>query len=204
MDKHHNWIQEKTGFSVFNRHKNSLKALKRRATAEAHRFGFERYEKSVIIADGAPWIWDYVEEYHPDAIQIIDFYHASEYLGKALKSISTGKKDKDRLFESLSTGRVKEILEYLEKQKRTKEITDCIRYYSNNRHRMNYGEYKEQGLAIGSGAIESTHRTLIQSRMKQAGMHWKKKNVQSMASVRARVQSGRWDEMVNTHLKQAA
>ncbi|MBC8246109.1 MAG: hypothetical protein H8E81_00860 [Deltaproteobacteria bacterium] len=103
----------------------------------------------------------------------------------------------------LTNGKVLKIVGYLKKQKQTKEITDCIRYFTNHQSRMNYGNYKRLGLDIGSGAIASTHRTLIQSRMKQAGMHWKKKNVQSIASVKARYQSGRWDEMVRKHLMAA-
>lgn len=202
-DKNHNWIQEKICFSLFNRNKNSLEAFKRRATAEAFHFGFEQYEKPVIIGDGAKWIWDYADEHHPEAIQILDYYHACEYLGAALGSIKISEKKKESVFDKLLEGKVVAIIAFLKTQKKTKEITDCIRYYSNHQMRMRYQLYIDQGLDIGSGAIESTHRTLIQSRMKQAGMHWKKKNVQSVASVRARVQSGRWDELVNKHLKAA-
>lgn len=203
MDKHHHWIQNKTCFSVFNRHKNSLMAFKRRATTEASRFGFERYDKPVIIGDGAKWIWDYADTYHPDAIQILDYYHASEYLGNALSSIDASEREKAGLFKKLEDGEVPSVLEWLKKQTQTTEVVDCHRYFTNHQSRMNYAEYKRQGLVIGSGAIESAHRTLIQARMKQAGMHWKKKNVQSIASVRARYESGRWDEMVSKYLKAA-
>jgi len=132
VDKHHNWIQEKTCFSVFNRHKNSLEAFKRRATAEAHRFGFEHYEKPVIIGDGAKWIWDYADEHHPGAIQILDYFHASEYLGTALKSIDVGKKKNEELFETLLAGNVMKVLKFMNLHKQTKEITDCIRYFNNS------------------------------------------------------------------------
>lgn len=203
MDKHHRWIQSKTCFSVFNRHKNCLEAFKRRATIEAHHFGFEKFEKPVIIGDGARWIWDYADTYHPNAIQILDYFHACEYLGNAMNSIDAVKREKTKHFKRLENGEVKQVLDYLGKQPQTKEIVDCQRYFTNHKHRMNYAEYRKQGLAVGSGAIESTHRTLIQSRMKQAGMHWKKKNVQSIASVKARYESGRWDEMVNKYLKAA-
>jgi len=203
VDQHHQWIQEKNCFSIFNRHKGSLEGFKRRPTAEAHNFGFEHYEKPVIIGDGAKWIWDYADEHHPGAIQILDYYHACEYLGGALTSINITKRKKDRIFKMLTDGRVLKIIECLKKQIQTKEIADCIRYFSNHQSRMNYGYYKRLGLDVGSGAIESTHRTLIQSRMKQAGMHWKKKNVQCIASVKARYQSGRWDEMVRKHLMAA-
>ncbi len=203
IDKHHHWIQNKTCFSIFNRHKNSLEAFKRRATTESSQFGFERYEKPVIIGDGAKWIWDYADSYHPNAIQILDYYHASEYLGNALSSIKACKREKNEFFKQLENGEVQQIIERLEKQPQTKEVIDCHRYFMNNQSRMKYNEYKNQGLAVGSGAIESTHRTLIQSRMKQAGMHWKKKNVQSIASVRARYESGRWDEVVDKYLRAA-
>ena len=63
---------------------------------------------------------------------------------------------------------------------------------------------KKLGLDIGSGAIESTHRTLVQSRMKQTGMYWKKRNIQSIASIEARVLSGKWNEMIGKHLKKAS
>lgn len=203
IDRHHRWIQNKSCFSVFNRHRNSLEAFKRRATTEAYQYGFERYEKAVIIGDGAKWIWDYADTHHPNAIQILDYYHASEYLGRALSSINTLERVKARLFIKLEDGEVSDIIKYLKEQTRTKEVIDCHRYFKNHQTRMNYGEYREQGFDIGSGAIESTHRTLIQSRMKQAGMHWKKKNVQSIASVRARYESGRWGEMVNKYLRAA-
>ena len=203
VDRHHNWIRNKTCFSVFNRHKNSLEAFRRRASMESSRFGFERYEKPVIIGDGAKWIWDYADTYHPNAIRILDYYHAGEYLGKALSSITAARRTKTRLFKKLEAGEVTGIIAYLKKQTRTKEVVNCDRYFTNNQNRMNYAEYIKQGLVIGSGAIESTHRTLIQSRMKQAGMHWKKKNVQSIASVKARYESGRWDEMVDKYLKAA-
>jgi len=144
-----------------------------------------------------------VDVYHPEAIQILDYYHACEYLGAALGSIEIIEKKKESMFAKLLEGKVVAIIAFLKTQKQTKEITDCIRYYSHHQMRMRYQLYIDQGLDIGSGAIESTHRTLIQARMKQAGMHWKKKNVQSVASVRARVQSDRWDEIVNKHLKAA-
>lgn len=204
VDKHHNWITEKVCFTVFNRNKNSLETFKRNTTVEAHDFGFEHYEKPVILGDGAKWIWDYAGEHHPKAIQILDYFHACEYLGNALNSIDADKNTRTKKIDALEGGKIKETFEYLKTLEPTKDVVDCIRYFTNNQQRMNYKQYKDQGLDIGSGAIESTHRTLIQSRMKQAGMHWKKKNVQSIASVKSRYHSGRWDEMVNTHLKEVA
>ena len=68
---------------------------------------------------------------------------------------------------------------------------------------MAYGRYRKMGLDIGSGTIESAHRILIQVRMKQSGMHWGKKNIQSIASLRAKYLSGEWEEIVDSYLKAA-
>ena len=65
---------------------------------------------------------------------------------------------------------------------------------------MRYKEYRNKGLDIGSGAIESAHRIVIQTRMKQSGMHWKKSNVQSIASLRSKYLSGQWTSIVEDYL----
>ncbi|MBF0336730.1 MAG: UPF0236 family protein, partial [Nitrospirae bacterium] len=211
VDKNHNEVYRKKYFSVFNDGKNSLDAFKNRTTLEAYKFGFHNYAKPVILGDGAPWIWDYASIYHPYAIQILDYYHADEYLGNAINAIKPkddkqnkqieeqGKQLKDWLWE----GKIDEIILFLEKMPKHKEIVDCLRYYRNNRLRINYGKYRQDGIDIGSGVIESSHRIIVQSRMKQSGMHWNKKNVQPMVSLRALYLSGRWSNIV-THLKVAA
>ena len=101
IDKHHNWIQNKPCFSVFNQHKNSLEAFKRRATTESWYYDFERNKNPVIIGDGAKWIWDYADTYHPNSIQILDYYNASEYRGNALSSINLSKHEKNEFIHFL-------------------------------------------------------------------------------------------------------
>ena len=157
----------------------------------------------MIVGDGAAWIWDYANKNHPYAIQILDYYHASEYLGCALKSVRVEEAYKENRFKELEEGKIEDIVLLLRHLEQTKEVAGCIRYFNNHKERMRYKEYKEKGLDVGSGAIESTHRTLVQSRMKQAGMHWKKKNVQPMVSLKSRYQSGRWEEVEEKYLKVA-
>lgn len=215
-DKHHKKILKKQYFSVFNHKDSSLQQFKDRATQEAYDFGFHQYEQPAIVGDGAPWIWDYASQAHPTAIQILDYYHASEYLGNAFGSLKFENQDKDRdpkqkqrqqtkdlWFDWLWNGRINMIISVLLCQKQTKEVLNCIRYYKNNQDRMHYKRYRDLGLDIGSGAIESAHRIIVQCRMKQSGMHWKKKNVQSMVSLRAKYLSGGWEDIVENYLKAA-
>jgi len=60
-----------------------------------------------------------------------------------------------------------------------------VRYYRTNAHRMKYRLYREEGLPIGSGAVESAHRHVLQTRMKRAGQRWALPNARRMARLRA-------------------
>jgi hypothetical protein len=207
-DKHHRRITKKKYFSGFNQRKDSLQQFKNRTTQEAYDFGFHSYERSVILSDGARWIWDYADQCHPNAIQILDYFHASEYLGCAIESLNFKdvpfkKQQKKQWFHWLDEGNINKVISVLIDQKQTNEVQKCIRYYENNKERMKYAYYRKLGLEIGSGAIESAHRTVVQTRMKQSGMHWKKKNVQSIVSLRTKYLSGEWDDVVQDYLKAA-
>lgn len=204
-DKHHKQIVEKKYFSVFNNGDSSLEKFKHRTTQEAYDFGFQLYQRQAIIGDGAPWIWDYADLYQPEATQILDYYHAAEYLGAALQEIDfknedTEKEQRKKLKDQLWEGEIRAVISFLEQQTQAKEIKDCIRYFENNIERMDYGKYREMGLDIGSGAIESAHRIIVQTRMKQSGMHWGKSNVQSMVSLRAKYLSGEWSEVISNYV----
>lgn len=205
IDKHHKKIVTKRYFSVFNQKKTSLQQFKDRATQEAYDFGFHAVKYPVILGDGAPWIWEYAKQYHPDAIQILDYYHASEYLGLAFQSLNFDdikqKKNLETLwFDWLWNGKINNIITALLDQKQTKEIQNCLRYFRNNQTRMSYKKYRKLGLQIGSGSIESAHRIIVHARMKLSGMHWKKKNVQSIVSLRAKSLSGDWPLIVQNYL----
>lgn len=201
-DKHHTQLLRKKYFGTFNSDEDALQAFKDRATQEAYDFGFRWYEHHVIIGDGAPYIWDYATKVHPTAKQILDYYHAGEYIAKAVKSLDIADKSLHvrllkRMNCKLRAGHIERIIAWLEKQIQTKEVQDCIRYYGKNKDRMRYRAYRRMGLCIGSGAIESAHRTVIQTRMKLSGMHWGSENVQSMVSLRAKVLSGQGDDIVS-------
>lgn len=138
----------------------------------------------------------------------MDYYHASEYLGSAFKSLefdneAQKKQTKKKWFDWLWDGQINSIMTEMLSASQTKEVQDCIRYYKNNKERMRYKHYRALGLEIGSGAIESAHRIVVQCRMKQSGMHWKKSNVQSIVSLRAKYLSGDWDQIIDKYLRVA-
>jgi hypothetical protein len=65
-----------------------------------------------------------------------------------------------------------------------------VTYLQNNKNRINYGHYKEQGLLFGSGAIESANRDIIQKRMKLSGQRWTLSGAQQMLNLRVCYKSG--------------
>ncbi len=89
-----------------------------------------------------------------------------------------------------------------------KEAKKLIEYYQANINRMNYKEYMNIGCGIiGSGAIESAHRKVIQKRMKQSGQRWSKQGAQNMLNLRVVSCNQQWEKIValtKTEFKKAA
>ena len=162
--------------------------------------------KLVFLMDGAPWMKKWVEEEYPHAIQILDYYHVLEYLGKLGNEIiiDSGMRKAwyDRVKKEVLEDKAKEVLEEIKKMKPTgkkgEEIKEkVITYFDANIFRMNYKTYQNQGLNIGSGAIESAHRTVIQKRLKLSGQRWSKSGAQRILNLRVLNMSGYWHRLVD-------
>ena len=152
------------------------------------------------LADGAPHNWRLAEQLLPNAIQILDWYHAVKHAmdcGKVLlgdespwlplwqqraeQLLAAG--EPDALINELMT-----CVGLLPSRGRAEALTaldDLIRYYRTNAHRMRYAAFQEAGWPIGSGAAESAHRHVLQVRMKRAGQRWAMRNARRMAGLRA-------------------
>jgi Uncharacterised protein family (UPF0236) len=158
--------------------------------------------KLVFITDGAPWLKNWIEDAYPDSFSILDYYHACEYLhdfsrehfnDKATEEEWVGHQ-KELLLESCMEEVIKNVKAL---QSRKKEATKLIEYYEANRNRMDYKQYREMGCGIiGSGAIESAHRKVIQKRMKQSGQRWSKQGAQHMLNLRVIKCNHQWEKIV--------
>ncbi|MCF6333421.1 MAG: hypothetical protein L3J11_09075 [Draconibacterium sp.] len=129
-----------------------------------------------IIADGAKWIWNWAGTYYPDATQILDYYHALDHLCEFATNYFKDNNERTTWIEEQAETLIEEgadkIIDCLRglpkstNKKTEKERLKLIDYYTKNRKRMRYGSFRKRGLLIGSGAIESAHRTVLQQRMK--------------------------------------
>jgi len=157
----------------------------------------------VFINDGATWIREWITDHYPLAVSVLDFYHATEYLyefaEKAFSDTSEKKKwcecQKDLLLASNVETVLANILSIKAKEEATKKITN---YYQNNKERMKYKQYKNIGCGIiGSGAIESAHRTVIQRRMKLSGQRWSIKGARNMLRLRVISMNKQWAKVID-------
>lgn len=158
----------------------------------------------IFVTDGAPWIRNWISEIYPKATQILDFYHAVEHLGKLgehIKSEPTRewvKRYADQLLKEGGTAVIRSLRTMPIKDSdaiKTKE--QVISYFETNAYRMNYPAYDKKGYYIGSGAIESAHRTVVQKRLKLAGQRWSKEGAQHVLNLRVMRMSGRWNLIRN-------
>lgn len=166
----------------------------------------------VFINDGALWIDNWIKENYPSASSILDYYHVVEKIsGVGKQLIKDSKKQKEWLSEIkglLLESKVEEVRSHILKLKSDTEEDvglkmKLLRYLNKNEKRIDYKLYRGKGLAIGSGAIEASHRTVVQSRMKKSGQRWSNQGAQNMLNLRVAFKSERWDIVVNK-IKSAA
>lgn len=152
------------------------------------------------IGDGAVWIKELTDRiYGKKASYLVDFFHMAEYLYQASELCGDGARDIwfAHAQERMKTGRQEEVMVDLTTAHSIdpshRGVAECRRYMQNRVGQFRYQEALIEGLPIGSGKVESSHRTLIQSRLKLAGMWWRQDNAENMAYLRALRANTMWD-----------
>lgn len=162
----------------------------------------------VFINDGAKWQWNWIDAEYPEATQILDFYHAMEHIGKYLTLLLNSEQRKEmmsvyaKILQEQGVDKLWEEIEQLTIERKTTKIQQSEKqrlkkYLDNNHKRMDYPSFLKRGLLIGSGAIESAHRTVLQKRLKLAGQRWSTQGAKNMINLRTLNMSGHWDRLVN-------
>ena len=182
----------------------SAEQFGRRIYAEAVRRGLYKAQKVVVLGDGARWIRGLAELHFPMATQIIDLYHAREHISDLCKLLfgSNQKKITDhrtRWWTDLDEGNVEKIaLEAKKKLPENPELKEkaetTIAYFEENRERMRYAKFREEGFFVGSGVVEAGCKTIVGKRLKQSGMEWSVPGANSILSLRCNHLSNRMEE----------
>ena len=177
--------------------------------AAALRNGYGKYRRTVIISDGATWIRDLKEEFFPDAQQVLDLFHAIENIHSFARHLFDNDEKRampwaQQMAASLKDGKYREVIDEVSpyKGRTIPNVVNLHTYLTNNIENIDYKRYREEGLYVGSGAIESSNKTVLQRRLKQAGMRWDAATAQNMVTLRAKAVSGKWIDEVEHHVPQ--
>lgn len=175
-------------------------------------------DQVLFIADGAPWIWKRVpllvqalglaaEQVH----EVLDFYHAAEHLGTvaALRqdwSAKTRSRWRNQQRRLLLRGEVERVIAAVRdicRGRNSKAIRTHRDYFIKNQSRMAYARLIAMKLPIGSGAIESTVRRVVNLRLKGASLFWCRASAEAILLLRSYYKAGRWNllkRMATSHL----
>jgi len=176
-------------------------------------------QQLIAVADGAKWIWERIAELvqqvgiEPNkAVEVIDWCHA---VGK-LSTIaavpakwSYAQRERwirkaKRLLHKGDIDRLVELIDTLAVGRRAKAVSEHRDYFVRNHRRMQYKAFEAANIPTGSGAVESAIRRVVNHRMKNNGTFWIETNAEGMLMLRSYLKAGRFDDLVNWSLTQAA
>lgn len=188
----------------------------RLALVETHRRGVASAGQVGALSDGAEWIPGFVDFHRPDAVRILDFSHGAEYvagIGQGVLGEGT-EATKEWLGKQLHClkhqgGRVvlAQLRAFIQSHNQVAKLGPLLAYLEKRERQMQYPSFRAAGWPIGSGAVESANKLVVEARLKGAGMHWAPQNVDPMLALRNIVCSDRWAEawpQIAVYLRQQA
>ena len=174
---------------------------------EALRRGLGRAQAVEAVGDGAAWIWNLVDARWAEAIQVLDFYHASQHLWELGRALHPKEEAKVRPWveerlHRLRHGQENKVLREIARLKAGRGAAGKIvrreqNYFASQAGRMAYETIAERGWPIGSGAVESACRQR-QCRYKRCGQFWTEPGVRHLCALEEARANGHWDQLWTT------
>jgi hypothetical protein len=196
------WVVHSQQHSYFSRVAEASQ-FRRLALVETQARGVERAGQIAAVTDGAEWEQGFIDFHCPQAVRILDFPHAAERvsaIGQALwgPESETTKTWLGEQLHSLKHDGPEELLAELgglrAQHPEVEGVSANLAYLEKREAHLHYPEYQAQGLPIGSGAMESGNKVVVEARLKGAGMHWAPHHVNPMLALRNILCSQRWEQ----------
>ena len=171
-----------------------------RILRELRRRRFHRAPRRVVLGDGARWIWNFADEHLPRAIQIVDFFHASEHLFQVAADLYGPSTDLARHWANLRLhelehGRFDQLLAALRRHAHDSPLARTnLAYFARNRPRMRYPLFRAQRLCVTTGVVEGACKNVVAARLKRGGMHWTVRGANAILALRCSIISNRFDD----------
>ena len=166
----------------------------------------------IYLGDGAAWVWEIARTCFPQAVPILDFFHASQHVVALAKALyadpgtanNWALRWQSLLYDSELDTLLAEV-RLVTGPTPSEAAQGEMDYLERNRRRMDYLRYRQQGWFIGSGVVEAGCKRVIGQRLKQSGMFWTEAGATAVVSLRcALLSAGGWDSIWTQPLLQAA
>jgi hypothetical protein len=170
----------------------------RQALGELHRRGLEAAREVAAVQDGAVWLQGFLDFHRPDALRIVDWPHAAQRLTaitEQLFGVGTPRSRRvgERLRHWLWAEGPRRVLAVLASWERhVPGVGEDVAYLRERQAQLDYPGFRQHGWPVGSGPVESAHKTVMQARMKRAGMHFAREQVNPVLALRLLECNGRW------------
>jgi hypothetical protein len=178
---------------------------------ELHRLGAAQALSVTFAADGGAWIWDRIPAIVRLAklvglpiYEVLDCCHAAHHIAAALAALGLNEQERRPSYREhrtlLRNGQwrrvVQELTEFAEAEPPDAKVWTEIGYLQKHGEagRLKYPTFRSLGVPLGSGAIESSIRRVVNLRLKGNAIYWREENAEAMLQIRAQVLTNRWDE----------
>lgn len=184
------------------------------AEVEMRRRKVREAKEVSAVMDGADWCQVFTDRHRPDAVRILDFPHGGEHINYLLEALEKANMHfppqmLERCLHILKHRGPRPLLRMADRLEsnlaQQKGVYEHLDYLRKREALMQYPVFRQQGWPIGSGMVESANKNVVEARLKGPGMHWERKNVNPMLTLRNAVCNDRWQEMwqkaLNLHRK---
>jgi hypothetical protein len=211
-------VEVKTSDITYFSRSYRIREFERYAYAELHRRGLDNAQQVVTVNDGSEWITSFSDYHFPQAQRILDFRHALDHVVDAGKVIWGEGTEELRKWTTTMAHQLKHkppqhtiadmclLLSKTTSDEQVAAIDHQRRYLQKRNTMIDYAHFQLKGWPIGSGSVESSHKVVVHSRMKQAGMRWADPHIDPMLALRNLVCNNRWadgwQQIVDFHWQQ--
>lgn len=176
-----------------------------------HRLGAARAKAVSFVSDGAPWIWNRLDwvigraGLDPKRVErVLDCCHAVHHVSLALQALGLPEAERTATYRALRhqlrAGRSREVVAALRRMAQAQPLDSAvwaeIEYLDKHEAHLRYDWFRYRGHPLGSGAVESAIRRVINLRLKGNGVYWREENAEGMLVLRAAALTGRWEEVM--------
>jgi len=174
-----------------------------------HRLGAARAKAVSFVSDGAPWIWNRLDwvigraGLDPKRVErVLDCCHAVHHVSLALQALGLPEAERTATYRALRhqlrAGRSREVVATLRRMAQAQPFDSAvwaeIEYLDKHEAHLRYDWFGYRGHPLGSGAVESAIRRVINLRLKGNGIYWREENAEGMLVLRAAALTDRWEE----------